>query len=551
VLTAIILLAQINSVFAPPRQDLVKLSGGVDPSGHGVMTAKIEDGWHIQSAHPLDTFTIPTTLAIDGLIQADYPPHVLKTFTFSGGTKLAVYEGTIQIPFTAKLKNGATSVNATLHYQACNDTVCLPPRDVSATISVAAASQAAGGLRARRSTDFTPLSAAPRDRLSSAFLSHGLPLTLLILFVGGLALNLTPCVFPMIPITMGFFAMQSDGRRSRRFALSASYVAGLVIMYSALGVVAALSGKMFGSWLQNPAVLIGFAVLMLVLASSMFGAWEMTVPQFIANRSGGRAGLAGAGVMGLFVGIVAAPCVGPVVVALFTLVAEIGKPLIGFVMFGSLALGLGFPYLVALNALPRPGEWMVQVKKAMGFVLIAMAVYFVRPLIGESAFRWGVAAALLIGATFLFFSRSVGPRGGRVMRLACASLLLVAGAAFALPRSSGANVQWKKYDAAAIAATGKPVIVDFYADWCIPCKELDEKTFSNGAVADELNRFTRVKADLTKAEDPEVQKLTKQYRIVGVPTIVFLDSSGHELDGQRLTGFEPPRQFLSRLKQIH
>ena len=550
-LTAIILLAQINSVFAPPRQDLVKLSGGVDPSGHGVMTAKIEDGWHIQSAHPLDTFTIPTALAIDGLIQADYPPHVLKTFTFSGGTKLAVYEGTIQIPFTAKLKNGATSVNATLHYQACNDTVCLPPRDVSATISVAAASQAAGGLRARRSTDFTPLSAAPRDRLSSAFLSHGLPLTLLILFVGGLALNLTPCVFPMIPITMGFFAMQSDGRRSRRFALSASYVAGLVIMYSALGVVAALSGKMFGSWLQNPAVLIGFAVLMLVLASSMFGAWEMTVPQFIANRSGGRAGLAGAGVMGLFVGIVAAPCVGPVVVALFTLVAEIGKPLIGFVMFGSLALGLGFPYLVALNALPRPGEWMVQVKKAMGFVLIAMAVYFVRPLIGESAFRWGVAAALLIGAAFLFFSRSVGPRGGRVMRLACASLLLVAGAAFALPRSSGANVQWKKYDAAAIAATGKPVIVDFYADWCIPCKELDEKTISNGAVADELNRFTRVKADLTKAEDPEVQKLTKQYGIVGVPTIVFLDSSGHELDGQRLTGFEPPRQFLSRLKQIH
>jgi len=207
--------------------------------------------------------------------------------------------------------------------------------------------------------------------------------------------------------------------------------------------------------------------------------------------------------------------------------------------------------LVALNALPRPGEWMVQVKKAMGFVLIAMAVYFVRPLIGESAFRWGVAAALLIGAAFLFFSRSVGPRGGRVMRLACASLLLVAGAAFALPRSSGANVQWKKYDAAAIAATGKPVIVDFYADWCIPCKELDEKTFSNGAVADELNRFTRVKADLTKPEDPQVQKLTKQYRIVGVPTIVFLDSSGHELDGQRLTGFEPPRQFLSRLKQIH
>jgi thioredoxin:protein disulfide reductase len=552
VLASFLLLAQINSVFSPPKQDLVKLSGSIDPTGRGVISATIENGWHIQSAHPLDTFSIPTTLAIDGLEQADYPPHEVKSFTFSGGSKVAVYEGTIQIPFTAKLKSGVTSVKATLHYQACNDTVCLPPRDVSAEISVGPASAGQNDRLKPVPTQstFTPLSAAPRDRLSSAFLSHGLPVTLLILFVGGLALNLTPCVFPMIPITLGFFAMQSDGRRSRRFALSASYVLGLVVMYSALGVVAALSGKMFGSWLQHPAVLIGFAALMLILASSMFGAWEMTVPQFIANRSGGRAGVAGAGVMGLFVGIVAAPCVGPVVVALFTLVAEIGKPLIGFVMFAALALGLGFPYLVALNALPKPGEWMVQVKKAMGFVLIAMAVYFLRPLIGESAFRWGVAASLLIGAAFLFFSRGVGQRGGRVVRLACASLLLVAGAAFALPRSRGAIVQWQKYDAAAIATTGKPMIIDFYADWCIPCKELDEKTFSDRAVANELNRFVRVKADLTKPEDPQSQSLTKQYRIVGVPTIVFLDSSGRVVDAQRLTGFEPPEQFLGRLKQV-
>jgi len=546
-------LAQINSVFAPPKQDLVKLTGSVGSDGRGVVTATIEKGWHIQSAHPVDTFTIPTTLALDGLINAEYPPHKLESFTFSSGSKVAVYDGTIQIPFTAKVPAGAKSVKVTLHYQACNDKVCLPPNNAVADLSVGAALAGQDRLKPvpTQSPAFTPLANAPRDRLTSAFLSHGLPLTLLILFVGGLALNLTPCVFPMIPITVGFFAMQSDGRRSRRFALSAAYVFGLVIMYSALGVVAALSGKMFGSWLQNPVVLIGFAVLMLVLASSMFGAWEMSVPQFIANRSGGRAGLAGAAVMGLFVGIVAAPCVGPVVVALFTLVAEIGKPLIGFVMFASLALGLGFPYLVALNALPRPGEWMVQVKKAMGFVLIAMAVYFVRPLIGENAFRWGVAASLLIGAAFLFLSRGAGPRGGRAMRLACASLLLVAGAAFALPRSTGgANVQWNRYDAASVMATGQPVVIDFYADWCIPCKELEEKTFSNRDVAGELGRFKRVKADLTKPEDPEVQRLTKQYRIVGVPTIVFLDSTGKEIDAQRLTGFEPPQQFLARLKQV-
>ena len=556
--------AQIPSALSLPKQELVKLTGTLNQKSgdqvRGVITATIESGWHINSAHPLDSFAIPTALSFDPasaeLIGADYPQHTIKAFTFSGGNKLAVYEGTIQIPFTAKVKSGATALTAVLHYQACNDTICLPPRDAKTTLAVWGPASAGQDdqLKPVLTQGFTPLSAAPkekvvnRDRLSSTFLSHGLPLTLVILFIGGLALNLTPCVFPMIPITIGFFAMQSDGRRSRRFALSASYVAGLVIMYSLLGALAALSGKMFGALLQYPAVLVGLALLMLVLASSMFGAWEMTVPKFIANRSGGRAGVAGAAVMGLFVGIVAAPCVGPVVVALITLVAEIGKPLIGFVMFAALALGLGFPYLVALNALPRPGEWMVQVKKAMGFVLIAMAIYFLRPLIGDSAFRWGVAASLLIGAIFLFLSRGVG---GRVMRLACASLLLVAGAAFALPRPGGATVQWQKYDAAKIAsASGKPVIVDFYADWCLPCKEFDEKTFSDRAVAAELNRFVRIKADLTNNDDPAVQQLTKQYSIVGVPTIVFLDSAGHELDAQRLTGFEASQPFLVRLKQV-
>jgi len=545
-----------------PKTDLVKLTATIQQKNadqiSGIVTAAIEKGWHINSAHPLESFAIPTTLSFENaeLLKADFPPHTIRSFAFSGGTKLAVYEGTISIPFTAK--TSAQTITAKLHYQACNDNICLPPKYATLAISLSGAPPSgappsgappsgAPPTSAAASPNFTPLSAAPKDKLTSTFLSHGLPLTLVILFVGGLALNLTPCVFPMIPITVGFFAMQSDGRRSRRLALSAFYVAGLVVMYSALGVAAALSGKLFGSWLQQPAVLIGLALLMLVLASSMFGAWEMSVPKFIANRSGGRAGLAGAAVMGLFVGIVAAPCVGPVVVALFTLVAGVGKPLLGFVMFGSLALGLGSPYLVALNAMPRPGEWMVQVKKAMGFVLIAMAFYFVRPLIGDEAFRWGAVASLLVGALFLFFSRGVR---GRVLRLACASLLLIASAAFVLPRGKGTLVQWQKYDAKAIANAGKPVIIDFYAGWCLPCKELDEKTFSDRTVASELDRFVRVKADLTNDQDPTVQQLTKQYAIVGVPTIVFIDSAGHELNAQRLTGFENPQAFVARLKQV-
>ncbi len=570
-----------------PTTPLVKLSGTVvSRSGDDVtakLTAVIEPGWHVNSNKPLAEFSLPTVLTLDAataeLVKADFPPHTVRTFAFSGDEKIAVFEGTIGISFVAKVKKDAPAIKAHLRYQACNDSVCLPPRTADAEIALGSSSAAsnaatattapaggqaapaAGGTAAQApaGNGFTPLTAAHEKvipaaatgaagQLSETYAAHGLPLTLLVLFIGGLALNLTPCVFPMIPITVGFFAMQSDGRRSRRFALSLSYVIGIVITYSALGVFAALSGRMFGAWLQSPAVLIGFAVLMLVLASSMFGAWEFRVPQFIASRSAGRAGALGALTMGLFVGIVAAPCVGPVVVALFTLVAGIAKPAIGVAMFATLAFGLGFPYLIALNALPKPGEWMVQVKKAMGFVLIAMAIYFLRAIIGETFFRYGVAASLLIGAIYLFASRA--PRG-RIMRLSCAILLLVVGVAFAVPPRKGAEVGWQKYDAQLLAASkGKPVIIDFYADWCIPCKELDQKTFPDAAVAKELERFVRVKADLTNADDPFVQKLTKDYAIVGVPTVVLIDSTGKEPAGSRLTGFEAPKPFTGRLQQI-
>lgn len=519
----------------------------------GVVVAKIKEGWHINSAKPLDDFAIPTVLQIENaeLVSAQYPQHELRSFAFSGGKPIAVYQGTIQIPFTAKLPAGATKLDAALRYQACNDNVCLPPKTAAGVID---ATVVPGLTPAATTSNFTPLSAAPKnakpslgnDRLATTFESSGLPLTLGLIFLAGLALNLTPCVFPLIPITVGFFALQSDGRRSRRFALSAMYVLGIVITYSTLGVIAALSGKLFGAWLQLPVVQIGLAVLMLVMASSMFGAFEIQVPRWIANQSHGRAGLVGAMTMGLVVGIVAAPCVGPFVISLIALVAAIGKPLLGFVMFAALAFGLGFPYLVALNALPRPGEWMVQVKRAMGFVLIAMAFYFLRPRLGEEVFRWGVAGSLLIGAVFLFL---VGSRAGRQIRVACASILLIAGIAFAIPRNSASGPTWENYDAAKIARAKKPVVIDFYATWCLPCKELDEKTFPDKRVASELGRFVRVKADLTAPEDPQTKALTRQYAILGVPTIVFLDANGQELRELRLTGYEAPEKFVDRLRR--
>ena len=533
----------------------------------GTITAKVAEGWHINSAKPLEEFAIPTVLAFEGASnpQITYPAHVMKAFEFTGGKELAVYDGTISIPFTATLDAGATALTAKLRYQACSDRVCLPPADATANIDLAKISAAPdGGLKP--AATFTPLTAAPKGAKakSSLFSSdvkgtlaeRGLPLTLLAIFVLGLALNLTPCVYPLIPITIGYFSSQSGSSTGRRAALSSLYVLGIAITYSILGVFSALSGKLFGAWLQHPAVLFFFAALMLVMASSMFGLFEIRVPQFITNRSGGQAGLAGALTMGLLIGIVAAPCVGPFVISLIALVSSLQSPFLGFLMFFVLALGLGVPYLLlgifssGMTTLPRSGEWMLQVKKAMGFILIAMAFYFLRPVLGDLVFQYGVAASLLIGAAFLFFGRA---QGARVWRIAISILLLVSGVAFAIPRKHATQVRWDKYDAKALAAAkaaNKPVVIDFYADWCLPCKELDEKTFTDPAVVAELDRFVRVKADLTAPDDETTKQLTKQYAILGVPTLVFLDAGGNEMAGARLTGFEEPEKFLARAKSV-
>jgi thiol:disulfide interchange protein DsbD len=550
----------------------------------GTVTVTIAAGWHVNSNTPLDDFAIPTVLDFDPATASltaapQYPAQIMKSFEFSGGKQLPVFEGTFPIPFRAKLKPGVTKLVATLRYQACSDKVCLQPKTATAEIDASALTAAPAAAPAASSTgaspdaaaggaspNFVPLSAAPKDAKKSSLLSsdvgstfaaRGLPLTLLAIFVLGLALNLTPCVYPLIPITIGYFGQQSGSSAGRRVALSSLYVLGIAITYSTLGVFSALSGKLFGAWLQHPGVLLFFAALMLVMASSMFGLFELRVPQFISNRSGGQSGLGGALTMGLVIGIVAAPCVGPFVISLIALVSSLQSPFLGFLMFFVLALGLGVPYLLlgifssSASALPRSGMWMVQVKRAMGFILIAMAFYFLRPVIGDLAYQYGVAGSLLTGAAFLLlFSRS---QGAPVWRIGIAILLLVSGVAFALPRKEGL-MKWEKYDAKKLAAAreaGKPVLIDFYADWCLPCKELDDRTFTDPKVIAELDRFVRLKADLTVPSDETTLQLTEQYAIPGVPTLVFIDGKGVEAKSVRLFGFEPPDDLLERAKKVH
>jgi thioredoxin:protein disulfide reductase len=405
---------------------------------------------------------------------------------------------------------------------------------------------------ARRLEGSTAAAGASED-FGDLLKRRGLFAVLLLLFGWGLALNLTPCVYPVIPLTVSFFGGQSKGQSGRTFLLAGVYVLGMATTYSSLGVAAALSGRLFGVALQSPWVLGGVALVLVGLALSMFGFYDLRMPTSLMQKAGARQGLAGAYAMGLLVGVVAAPCVGPVVLGLLAFVAATQDAALGFLFFFVLSLGLGLPFLFLaafsgrIAALPRAGAWMEGVKKIFGWILLAMAAYFLRTAVPGAVGTWLLPATLVVGALALLLVHGALKLGVRVP----VAILFLAAAAFFAPIGQAGNEgpAWGRFDAATIGSAARPAIVDFSASWCLPCIELDKKTFSDPRVREALEKRGLYKADMTKAAAPETVALAEKYAILGVPTVIFLDAAGQERKDLRLVGFEEPDKFLKRLEQ--
>jgi len=388
--------------------------------------------------------------------------------------------------------------------------------------------------------------------------------TILGIFVGGMALNLTPCVYPIIPITVSYFGGKSGQSQGRLLIHGILYLAGLAVTNSALGVAAALTGGLMGSLLQNPLVLVAVAAILVIFATSLFGFWELRLPGALTQAaSKSYAGYFGSLFMGLTLGVVAAPCIGPFVLGLLTWVASLGSPWLGFLVFFTLSLGLGLPLFFlamfsgSLDKLPHSGEWMLWVRKLMGWVLVGMAAYFIRPLVSETlsiALLAGVALAAAIHLGWLDRSTATFRGFQWLKTIAALAGVIIATLLVGSWAMRGPGVAWQPYSNQLLARAreaGKPVIIDFYAAWCTPCWKLDENTFHHPDVVKLADRaFVMVKVDLTQKGNPLHPRLISQYRIKGVPTVVFLNGQGNECQDLRLVDYLPPEQFLSRMVAV-
>ena len=519
--------------------------------------------------------------------KPELPPGKLKKDEFFG--EVETYRGELRIRLPVTDAGSAPSATIKATSQGCADAgVCYVPYEQKMQVSFAGSAGGSGG--GFLSGLFSGSASGGADDSTVARLFHGELIVLLASFFGfGLLLAFTPCVLPMIPILSGMIAGRgAHVTRMHGFALALAYVIGMAVTYAIAGVLAGLSGAMLSAALQNGWVLGAFAALFVVLAGAMFGFYEFQLPSGLQTRlayatnriHGGH--FAGVFAMGALSALIVGPCVAAPLAGALLYISQSRDVVLGGSALFAMALGMGVPLLVvgasAGALLPKAGPWMESVKRFFGVVLLGVAIYIVSPLLPIAAEM--LAWAVLLGITGIYL-RAIDPlpAGARSFdRVAkgIGVLALLSGIAFLIGALSGSRDMLQplsglrstappsattaplsftrvgspaELDRAVSAAGGRPVMLDFYADWCVSCKEMEHYTFSDARVQERLAGLVKLQADVT-GNAADHQALLRRFRLFGPPGIIFFDRQGREIRGIRVVGFQPAERFAAVLDRV-
>ena len=600
-INATLALAATGVEFLPPEQAFRFSARALDARNVEV-AFDVADGYYM--------YREPFAFAADGagvrLAPARIPPGKVK-FDETFGKQVETYRGRVVI--AVPVEAAPTEFTLTVTSQGCADAgLCYPPMQSAARVQLtgfggdgrvnvqADAGAAADTTPAAAATPVPKVAAASSDSgIEGALRSGRLWLVMGVFFVAGLLLSFTPCVLPMLPILSSIIVGQTGATtsRSRGLGLALAYSLGMALVYTALGVAAGLAGEGLAAALQNPWVLSGFALMLGLLALSMFGFYELQLPAFLRDRLDARASRiqggrwAGVFAMGGLSALIVSPCVAAPLAGALVYISQTRDVVLGGSALFSLAAGMSVPLLLvgasAGALLPRAGAWMESVKRFFGVLLLGVAWWILSPVLAGPIGVAGWGVLMLVAATSLgAFDRlheveGAGARLGKAFGVALAVLgaAQIVGAAagssdafqpllrFAQKTSTtGADVagaQAADGEAphfqrvrdvteldAAVRSAGRPVMLDFYADWCVSCKEMERFTFNDPRVRARLDKALLLQVDVTRNSAAD-RELLKRYNLFGPPGILFFDAQGRELASQRVIGHQDPAHFLDSL----
>ena len=515
------------------------------------------------------------------------------------------HEFNADIPIT-KLAANTNAIDLIFKYQGCAKAgLCYPPITKTITVNLdsstgaAAAASFTSSSGSNASTSTGTEFQSEQDKIAGTLASGKMLFTIFFFFGLGLLLAFTPCVFPMIPILSSIIVGQGDNiSTSKAFSLSLVYVLAMAVTYTVAGVIVGLSGENIQVWFQNPWVISVFAGIFVLLSLAMFGFYELQMPSGIQNKlnnisSGAKQGsYVGAGIMGLLSALIVGPCVTAPLIGALIYIAETGNAWVGGIALFSLSMGMGAPLLAigtsAGKFLPKAGAWMDAVKAVFGVLLLGLAIWMLERILPAPIILLLAGALLIVSAIYMGALDAIKEgatgwsklwKGMGLISLVYGAILVIGaaggshsvlqplqglastpqlassdthnntGSKHALPFQQIKGIAGLQTALAQAASDGRSVMLDFYADWCISCKEMESFTFSDGGVQKSLNNFVMLQADVTK-NDAQDKALLKELGLFGPPAILFYDNTGNELRNYRVVGFMDAGKFSSHIESF-